>query len=184
LNLLGLADTPQRSVPAPQRVGRVGTILAPDEETDPMRRRTLLAGLTSLTGTAALGASPRSLATGNPVSALENALLDPPGSGGIPVAVPRLRQDVAAVRSVFQHGRYTEVATRLPGLLSTTMATRAAGASTGDIATANGLLADLYTLAAELTVKLGNDQLAWTTADRALQAAYSTDDILTQAAAS
>jgi hypothetical protein len=87
------------------------------------------------------------------------------------------------VRSVFQHGRYTDVATTLPGLLSTTMATRGAGASTADIATANGLLADLYTLASELMVKLGNDQLAWTTADRALQAAYGTDDVLTQAAA-
>jgi hypothetical protein len=32
-------------------------------------------------------------------------------------------------------------------------------------------------------VKLGHDHLAWTTADRALQAAYSSGDILTQAAA-
>jgi hypothetical protein len=182
-NLLGLADTPQRSVQAPQRVARVGIILAPDEETDPMRRRTLLARLTSLAGTAALGASPRAVATGNPVSVLENALLDPPSTGGIPLAVPRLRQEVAATRSVFQHGRYTDAATRLPGLLSTTTANRADSGSAGDIAAANGLLAELYTLASELMVKLGNDQLAWTTADRALQAAYGADDVLTQAAA-
>lgn len=50
--LLGLADTPLRSVRAPRPVVRVGFTLAPDEESDPMRRRTLLAGLTSLAGTA------------------------------------------------------------------------------------------------------------------------------------
>lgn len=179
--LLGLADTPQRSVQAPRPVARVGVILAPDEETDPMRRRTLLAGLT---GTAVLGAtSLNPVAAASPLGALENALLGPSVTGGVPVAVPCLRQGVAAAYSVFQQGRYTDVAARLPGLLSAVVATRAEGATTETGAAANGLLAEVYILASELMIKLGNEQLAWTTADRANQAAHGTDDVLVLAAA-
>lgn len=186
--LLGLSDTPQRFVRAPQPVARVGVVLVPDEETEPMRRRTLLAGLTSLAGTAVLGSTSRSPATRSPVGAgsveaLERALLDPPATGGVPVAVPRLRQQIAVARSVFQHGRYTDVASRLPDLLSTAMATRADGATSEDIANANGLLAELHTLTSELMVKFGNDRLAWTTADRAIQTAHGADDLLTRAGA-
>ena len=65
--LLGLTDTASRSVHAPRPVARVNVILAPDEETDPTRRRTLLAGLTSLAGTAVLGAGAPSWAKGDPV---------------------------------------------------------------------------------------------------------------------
>jgi transcriptional regulator with XRE-family HTH domain len=178
-NLLGLSDTPRRSVRAARPAVRVGVILMPGEGTDSMRRRTLLAGLTSLAGTAVLGSSPQALAGANPVTALGNALLDPSALGGNPVALPRLRQQVAAAQSVFQLGRYTDVAARLPGLLSTTMATRAED----DTAAANGVLADLYALTSELMIKLGDDRLAWTTADRALQASHDTDDVLAQAAA-
>jgi transcriptional regulator with XRE-family HTH domain len=39
-HLLGLADTPARSVPVPRPATRVGSIPALDKETDPMRRRT------------------------------------------------------------------------------------------------------------------------------------------------
>jgi hypothetical protein len=48
--LLSLADTPARSVPVPRPAARVRCILASDEESDPMRRRTMLAGLTGLAG--------------------------------------------------------------------------------------------------------------------------------------
>jgi transcriptional regulator with XRE-family HTH domain len=183
-HLLGLVDTPARSVPAPQPAARVKVVLAPDEETDPMRRRTLLAGLTGMAGTTVLGTPPHPVvAAGDPVSALETALLNPPPSEGVPAALPHLRRDVATARSVFQQGRYTEVATRLPTLLSSVMATRAELSSNHAIAAANGQLAELYTLASELMVKLGADHLAWTTADRALQAAYGSGDVLTHAAA-
>ncbi|ONI87999.1 hypothetical protein ALI22I_19835 [Saccharothrix sp. ALI-22-I] len=183
-DLLGLADTPQRSVQPTPRLARVGVNLAPDEETDPMRRRTLLAGLTGLAGTAALGASPsHAVATDGPVGALETMLLNPATGGGTPVELSRLRRAVATARSVFQHGRYTDLATRLPTLLSTATATRADHDTGPGLADTNGLLAELYTLASELMVKLGNDQLAWTTADRAVQTSHGTDDVLTQAAA-
>lgn len=114
------------------------------------------------------------------MSALERALLDPPVIGATPVTIPQLRQQVAVARSVFQLGRYTEAATRLPTLLSTTMATRA---ESDNVAAANSLLADLYTLASALMVKLDREQLAWTTADRAMQAAHDSDDLLAQASA-
>lgn len=181
-HLLGLADTPVRSVPPPRPAAKVRAILAPEEETDPMRRRTLLAGLTGLAGTAVLGASSLPPSAGDPVGALENTLLDSP-LGGVPVALPRLGREVASARTIFQHGRYTDVATRLPALLSTAMATQADATANEDIAAAQGQLAELYTLASELMIKLGHDHLAWTTADRGLQAAYSSGDVLTQAAA-
>jgi transcriptional regulator with XRE-family HTH domain len=191
-HLLGLADTPVRSVRTRPPVARVGVILASDEETDPMRRRTLLAGLTGLAGTATFGtAVPASAVAAttaagvaaNPMDALECFLLDPPNAGGLPVAVPRLRREVTAARSLFQRGRYTDVARRLPTLLSNTAVTRANNAGGEHLAETHGLLAELYILASELMVKLDRDQLAWTTADRALQAASESDDVLTQAGA-
>jgi hypothetical protein len=149
-----------------------------------MRRRALLAGLPSLAGTAVFGTpAGRVAATGDPVGALESALLDPPIAAGIPVALPHLRREVAAARWVFQHGRYVEVATRLPELVSTAMATRAEVNTSEDIGAVSGQLAEIYTLGSELMVKFGRDRLAWTTADRALQAAYRSRDILTQATA-
>jgi hypothetical protein len=123
------------------------------------------------------------VAVGDPVSALETALLDPPLATGIPVALPHLRRDVATARSMFQQGRYTEVASALPDMLSTAMATRAELTTSEDIAAASGQLAEIYVLASELMVKLGADHLAWTTADRAMQAAYGSGDVLTQATA-
>ncbi len=189
--LLGLADTPPRSVQTRRPVAMVGVILPPEEETDPMRRRTLLTGLTTLAGTAALGTSlpPSSLpsssaaATADPIRALEDALLAP-ATGGIPANLPRLRAQLAATQSVFQQGRYTDVAARLLHLLPTAHATRHDLASSADTCAADRQLAELYTLTAELMVKLGNDPLAWTTADRAMQAAHGTDDVLTRATAS
>lgn len=178
--LLGLTDTRSRSVHAPRPVARVNVILAPDEETDPMRRRTLLVGLTSLAGTAVLGAGVPSWAKNDPVNALERALLAPPSTDAVPVGITELRRQVAAVRSVFQLGQYTESASRLPAVLSTAIATRAEAENPAE---ANALMADLYTLASELMVKLDRTQSALITADRAVQTAHDTDDVLTQAAA-
>jgi len=151
-SMFGLSDTPQHFVHAVLPAARVGVVLVPDEEAESMRRRTLLAGLTSLAGTAALGASSPSRATGSPaaspVGALERALLDPSAPSGIPVALPRLRQQVAAARLVFQHGRYSDVASRLPELLSTALATRAEAPSE-HVAAACGLLTEFHTLTSE-----------------------------------
>ena len=169
--LLGLADTPTRSVPTASRLARVGRVpAAGDEESDRMRRRVLLAGLA---GTAVLGATtPNALAAAaaDPVGALETALRTPP-AGTIPLSLADLRSRVATAQLVFQHGRYTEIVAVLPGLLSAALATRAEGPTGDDIAMVDGQLAEIYVLASQLMIKLGHDGLAWTTADRAQQAA-------------
>lgn len=180
--LVGLADTPRCSVQVERPAAKVGATLVPDEETDPMRRRTLLAGLSGLAGTAVLGASSPRQTVGDPIGALEKTLLEP-SMGGVPTSIAHLTKDVARTRAVFQRGSYTDVAACLPGLLSTAMATRGDATNSNGVASACGQLAELYTLCSELMVKLGHDHLAWTTADRGLQAAYSSGDILTQATA-
>jgi transcriptional regulator with XRE-family HTH domain len=182
-HVFGLADTPRRSVPALRPAATVETLLVPDEGTDPMRRRTLLVGLSGVASTSAFGTPPRRLSYRDPVDGWESALLGPPLTTGIPVTLPRLRHDVATAHSIFQHGRYSDIAAELPSLLSTAMATRAELTTSEDVSAANGQLSEIYTLATELMVKLGHDHLAWTTADRALQAAYRSDDLLTQATA-
>lgn len=63
LHVLGVADTRQRSVPIATLTAKVEANLTPDEGTDPMRRRTVLAGLTSLAGTAVVGMPPAAAAT-------------------------------------------------------------------------------------------------------------------------
>ena len=181
-SILLLADPRRRSHPSPDLVRVNNVVVAPDEEADPMRRRTLLAGLTSVTGTAVVG-GPLPGAAADPVRALEDVLLAPATTSGIPVAMPQLRRDVATAHSVFQAGRYIEVATRLPILLSSAMATRAEMVSGDEIAEVSSQFAEIYLLASELMVKFGRDHLAWTTADRALQAADVSGDILTQAGA-
>jgi transcriptional regulator with XRE-family HTH domain len=182
--VFGLADTPRPSAPQPRRAVRVRAVLAPEEEIDPMRRRAVLAGLTGLASAAVFSAaSDRVTQPGDPAGVWESALFGPPSGTVIPVTLPCLRAKVIAARSVFQHGRYTQITTQLPELIATAMATRAEMCLNEDIATASGQLAEIYTLASELMVKLGHDHLAWPTADRALQAAYDSGDILTQATA-
>ncbi|TDP96448.1 helix-turn-helix protein [Labedaea rhizosphaerae] len=183
-SLLGLADTPPRSVHSSRPAAMVTVILPRDEEIDPMRRRTLLAGLTGLAGSAVCGIRPASASPiTDPIRALEHALLTPPASG-IPTGLAQLHEQLAATREVFQQGRYTDVATSLLRLLPTAHATRHEVSGDEAIVAADRHLSDLYTLTAELMVKIGNDPLAWTTADRAMQAAHATDDILTHASAS
>jgi transcriptional regulator with XRE-family HTH domain len=181
-HVLGVADTPQRSVPIATPTAKVGPNLTPDEGTDPMRRRTLLAGLTSLAGTAVVG-TPTAAAATDPVSGLEALLLNAPPSTATPTTLPALCHAVNAARSVFQHGRYAAVSTHLLQLLPIAHSTRDAVAASEEISVAEGQLAELYTLATEVMVKFSRDYLAAPAADRALQAAHSSGDILTQASA-
>ncbi|MGQ0841149.1 helix-turn-helix domain-containing protein [Actinokineospora sp.] len=176
-HLLGLADTSVRIVPIRSPAARVGSIPRPDEETDPMRRRTLLAGLGGLAGSTLLGVPAAAVA--DPLAALEATLLAPPAEIPASATAAGLDREVAAARAVFQHGRYAEVAAALPRLLPIAIAAHTH--HPGGRHAAN--LAELYTLSTELLVKVGHDHLAWTTADRALQAAYASGDILAAAIA-
>lgn len=180
--VLGLVDAPRRAVHLPAPATMVG--VAPAEENDPMRRRTLLAGLTGVAGTAMLNTPFRcATAAEGQLTTVADALLNPPGFTGKPWPLARLPQQVAAAYATFDHGRYASLATRIPDLLSATLATRADQDTSHTFAAANRFLAEAYILASELMVKLGHDQLSWTTADRAIQAADLSDDVLAQAAA-
>ncbi|WP_280385269.1 helix-turn-helix domain-containing protein [Nocardia wallacei] len=181
--LFGLADTPAQTVRSPRPAAIVGIISAPDEETEPMRRRTLLTGLTSLAGAAAVLGSPapHTTAATDPLAALQRALLIP--VHGIPVPLPQIHHELATACAEFDCGRYIDTAARIPALLAAARTTRETLQAGDGVAAANALLAQVYVLASRLTVKLGNDQLAWTTADRAMQTALSSDDPLTHAAA-
>ncbi|MFI1465445.1 hypothetical protein [Nocardia carnea] len=148
-----------------------------------MRRRTLLAGLAGTV--TALGVTPppsTAAQISDPLCALERALLAPPAPG-IPVDLRQLGRQIAAAQSLFGRGHYTELAAGLPRLLSNATATRTAGTSTDDVAEAGALVARAYVLASRLSVKLSYDQLAWTTADRAMQAADGSHDPLTRVSA-
>jgi hypothetical protein len=93
------ADTSRPSTPRPQPAVKVRAILAPEEETDPMRRRAVLAGLTGLAGTTVFSAvSDRVVPPNDSVGVLESALFDPPSAAGMPVALPRLRAEVVAAQ--------------------------------------------------------------------------------------
>jgi hypothetical protein len=150
------------------------------EEDDPMRRRTLLAGVGGLAGSALLGAQP-AFGAADPIRSLESALLNPPIANAGPASLPELAQTVIRTRSVFRQAKYADLAGLIPRVLGRAMATRAESHSAEDVAIVNRHLAELYTLTTELMIKLGNDRLAWTAADRALQAADACGDVLTQA---
>ncbi|WP_439386821.1 hypothetical protein [Amycolatopsis lexingtonensis] len=145
-----------------------------------MRRRTLLAGIGGLAGSALVG-TPPAFGAADPFRSLEAALLNPPIATAHAVTLTQLRQAVTAARSVFQQAKYGEVATLMPRLLATAMATRADLETADGVAAVNRHLAELYTLTTELMIKVSNDRLAWTAADRALQAADAGGDVLTQA---
>lgn len=145
-----------------------------------MRRRTLLAGVGGLAGSALAGAGPAYSAT-DPIRSLGAALLNPPIANAEPVSLDELRRAVAVVRSIFQQAKYGEVAAALPKVLARAMATRAELGTGDGVAAANRQLAELYTLTTEIMIKVSNDRLAWTAADRALQAADASGDLLTQA---
>lgn len=145
-----------------------------------MRRRTLLTGVSGLAGTVLLGAQPASGAA-DPVRALEQTLLNPPIANPAPLAMSQLGQVVAKTRAVFQEARYADLATMLPQVLARALATRTEAATASGVAAVNQHLAELYALTTELMIKVGNNRLSWTAADRALQAADASGDLLTQA---
>jgi len=99
-----------------------------------------------------------------------------------PVPLATLRAAVTGIRAGFQNARYDRMATSLPPLIATATATRD-HADGQERAAASTLLADTYITAASFMVKLNDDPLAWTTADRALQAAQAGEDPLTLAEA-
>lgn len=182
-HLLGLAPPHQRAAPEGPGAGRVGAqALFGAEGDDPVRRRELLAGLAGATTSAVLGSPAAAHAPARPsLSGLEDLLLHrqhegalsaDPTPSGITAAVHASRQDFSACR-------YDTLARALPGRIALAQALGADG-HPGQAATA---VAELYTTATRLCIKLGEDGLAAVTADRALTAALGGADALTVAEA-
>jgi transcriptional regulator with XRE-family HTH domain len=147
---------------------------------DPVRRRELLAGAAGLAG-AALGltSADRSWTLADPGAGLEDMLYHNTVHAE-PVPLAALRTAVTGIRAHFQNARYDRMAASLPALIVTATATRD-HADGHERASASTLLANAYITAANFMVKLNDDPLAWTTADRALQAAQAGEDPLTLA---
>jgi transcriptional regulator with XRE-family HTH domain len=176
---LGLAAAPVRrhageagSCPGCGHRLRVSGEHEAEDGDDPVRRRDLLAHAAGLTGAAALGWHPAAGLT------LERLLYG--DQAARPLALAGLQAATAQAKGDFQTARYDRLAVRLPGLISAATATRD-GAASHTRPAACACLADAYIVAASLMVKLNDDALAWTLADRALQAAGGGDDPLTVA---
>jgi transcriptional regulator with XRE-family HTH domain len=173
-------DAPIAVNPHPERT-RGLTVMGEQWEDgeDRVRRRELLAGAAGLAGAAALGlpasadaGSPQTLAVG-----LENLLYGGGADAAYPAPLSALRTATAGARELFQSTRYGELGDVLPALIATATATR--DRLDGDERLrAEALLADAYTIAANFMTKLNDDQLAWATADRAVQTATASGDRL------
>ncbi|MGV9320425.1 XRE family transcriptional regulator [Streptomyces sp. NPDC003660] len=123
-----------------------------------MRRRKLLAGLAGATAGAVLGPT-----------AEAHPLAQDPTLSAVSAAVDASRADFSACR-------YDALARLLPGRIALAQAL-------GDPVRAASAVAELYTIATRLCIKLGEDGMAAVTADRALTAALGGADALTVAEA-
>ncbi|GAA2512985.1 hypothetical protein GCM10010406_55980 [Streptomyces thermolineatus] len=153
-----------------------------EDREDPVRRRHLLAGLAGATSSAVLGpARTASASSTRPsLSGLEDLLLyRMPGTTGQDPSVNTVVAAVDASRREFDACRYDTLARALPGRIMLAQALCAEGLPEPSAAA----VAELYTTATRLCIKLGDDGLAAVTADRALTAALGGADALTVAEA-
>jgi transcriptional regulator with XRE-family HTH domain len=93
------------------------------------------------------------------------------------VPVDRMAREVAHAWTTFQYARYQQVIDLVPDLLTDTQRTHAHQPAPGRV-----LLVEAYRITASLLVKLGDADLAWLAADRAMIAATG-DQVLVAAAA-
>ncbi|HEX6468914.1 MAG TPA: helix-turn-helix domain-containing protein, partial [Streptosporangiaceae bacterium] len=141
------------------------------EDGDKVRRRQLLAHLAVTAAAAAGSAATRGQATPTGaagagellVGRVRDAML---GLGTLPAqqSVDRLPKDLAVAMRDFHGCRYGRLAGALPRLIT---AGHAVTADRPDDADANALLAEIYTLATRMLIKLDDQQLGWMAADRA-----------------
>jgi len=193
--LFGLAAQRHEHPPAPESVSaltpptRVVTDQLPDgQDGDAVDRRELLTAMASLTGAAMLAAPARQLAASAAVDPrienLQALLIAPDHDRVLPAPVPFLERSVAAARASFDACQYHLLSQRLPALIARLEASTSAADTPAHREQLLHLTADAYCLASQLCVKLGQDAMAWVTADRALRAARGGGDPLPLAAAS
>lgn len=163
--------------PADEPGGRVPE-RRPDSGGD-MRRRELLASAATIAGvlTGPVPAAADGVAVG-----LDSLLFDRAASTTLPASLTSVKAATAAARADFQAVRYRQLAARLPRLIQTATATLDAAPVDGR-APVNAVLAEAYTLATRLAIKLHEQGLAWAMADRTVTAAVASADPATVARA-
>ena len=109
------------------------------------------------------------------LSTYDIAVGRPAGRGGV-LSADRLARDVTHAWVTFQHARYPQVVGLIPGVLAAAQRVHADDPVAGRLA-----LVQAYRLTASLLVKLGETELAWLAADRAMTTA--TGDVVLVAAA-
>lgn len=143
-----------------------------DEDGDPMRRRDLIA-TTAAVVTGAVVLPPGQAAAHGMADTIEDVLFG--RASAAPIPGQQLAAQIAAARADFRATRYSQLARRLPRLLAQAVAGRDV-ATSSEAPAAAARLAQTYSLATELLIKLHDNGMAWATADRAVQAAHSGND--------
>jgi transcriptional regulator with XRE-family HTH domain len=158
------------SAPAPITVG--GTLREGGDGV--VLRRELLVGLVGVTGTALAGAAARPPGARVALTAqqLQPLLTGCPDRVVPPAGVQILRSRLAAAHATFHACRYSELAGIMPGVIATAQASLGEATGQQHDQTA-ALLADAYSLASDLCIRLHDDALAWVTAERARSAAQA-----------
>lgn len=155
-----------------------GTLVAAAaDERGNMRRRALLGAAAA--GVGALVQSSPADATTARLDDLDTVLFGP-AQAGEPLPLSVLRVHLTATTGHYHAARYQQVAHALPGLLRDAEASRD---NTPDSQPADMLLAQAYALASAVAVKLHEQGVAWSCADRAVHAAHASGDPRTLAAA-
>ncbi|TYK43415.1 helix-turn-helix domain-containing protein [Actinomadura decatromicini] len=133
-----------------------------------VRRREMLVSMGGLSGLAIAGTA---LSPDGVRTRLEAGLAG--DTGAPPLPLPELQRRLSGAWKAFTAARYTAVSEHVPGMISSATAGRDASAGLGRVKY-TAFLADVYAMACELSVKQGQDGLAWVYGDRALQAARET----------
>ncbi|MGW2258540.1 helix-turn-helix domain-containing protein [Streptomyces sp. NPDC001780] len=159
---------PDRLAGTPVPVSAVlGTVERPADEEDAVRRRNLFTGSLAIGVTAALGSPPQTtVAAGlaHSGTGLEDALLSGlPRCKSAPTTAA-VKSAVTRARAALETGAYQELDAGLPQHLALATAAVREGHGT------EGLSA-LYSIAARVAIKAGDDHLLIVAADRAVQAA-------------
>ncbi|MCW6005398.1 helix-turn-helix domain-containing protein [Micromonospora sp. CPCC 205371] len=168
-HLLGLATSSPSATPEAVRVIEG----SPNGDGgDWMRRRDLIAGTVGLTAGASLLPTPASAQMAATIEDVIFGRVD-----AVPLPPHQLDAQLAAAQADFRACRYSQLARRLPRLLAQTTAGRDQ-APANQVERASARLSQAYCVATQLLIKLHDDGMAWSTSDRAVQAARASGDPL------
>ncbi|MFJ7903579.1 helix-turn-helix domain-containing protein [Streptomyces sp. NPDC096198] len=149
---------------------RLTAIRAAEEVDDEVRRRELLAAAAAAVFAPVIGGQPAD-ASPAPLAPLEDLVLN--GAAAVPgqrePTVASVGASIATARQEFRAARYDALGQALPGWI-------AAAQSVGTPEESARALAALYSVAARLCIKIGNNGLVAITSDRALTAARAGGD--------